>query len=768
MKRARRIEIAGGRILPALLVGTALFVQAAIAGGAQEPKPGFPAPRSAPPRAPNVLVIMTDDVGYAASTAFGGAIPTPTFDRLAQDGLRYRNFHTTALCSPTRAALLTGRNHHAVGFGNVADLAHAGEGYNSIIPKGAGTVAQILSAAGYATVMVGKHHNIPTWQNGPLGPFDQWPSGLGFQYFYGFTGGHTNQFSPALVENNSAIEPPHRPGYILDRDLADHAVDWLRLHRAQDGAKPFFLYYAPGSAHTPLHAPRDWIGRFKGKFDAGWDVYRAQTFARQKRLGIIPRDARLASTPPGVKPWAELTPDERRLYARQMEVYAAALAYCDDQIGRVIGELRDSGQLDNTLVVFIQGDNGAEGTGAFNYNAMGSGATSRADEFTRSLAHIDEIGGPKSYPGVALGWASALDTPFPYYKTVASRLGGITNGMVVSWPAGIKARGVRGQFTDVTDIMPTILDVTGVPLPSSLQGTEQRPLDGVSFGYSFAAPKAEERHRLQYFEIMGHAALYKDGWLAASRLRPDSRPDIAAPWELYDLRSDFSQTVDLSARYPEKLAELKAAFQQEAERNHVLPLSSDTLTALLPQSRPEPLAEPGHHVLYPSGFRYTEGTFPSINNRSWTITADLDVPATGGSGVVVTQGGRFSGWGIVMLKGVPTFLYRPDNWDETLFRLAAPQALSPGRHKVEVEFKGDGKGIGSGGGYTMRIDSAVAASGTMARTVAFKFSPEEASIGFDSGTPLIDDYAIPFAFDGHIHSVDFDLSEADLARPTRP
>lgn len=752
------------RKMQKFLLGTALFLQGTMTI-AQDTKPGFPAAPTPPARAPNVLVIMTDDVGYAASTAFGGGVPTPTFDRLAQNGLSYRNFHTTALCSPSRAELLTGRNHHAVGFGLVADLAHGGDGYNSIMPKSAGTIAQTLSGAGYATAMIGKHHNTPTWQNGPLGPFDQWPSGLGFQYFYGFNAGHTNQFAPALIENNAAIEPPHTPDYILDRDLANHAIDWLRVQRAQNGGNPFFLYYAPGSAHTPLHAPPEWLARFRGEFDAGWDVYREQTFARQKHLGIIPKDAKLSAPPPGVKPWASLSPDERRLYARQMEAYAATLSYSDNQIGRVIEELRASGQLDNTLVIFIQGDNGAEGSGTFNYNAIGSGATSSADEFSRALAHIDEIGGPRSYPGVPLGWASALNTPFPYQKTVASRLGGITNGMVVSWPAGIKARGVRGQFTDLTDVAPTIIEATGVALPSKLNGVEQQPMDGISFAYSFTQPKAEERRKLRYFEMMGHAALYKDGWFATSRVRPDTRADINAPWELYNLRSDFSQTTDMSSTHPEKLAELRAIFQQEAERNHVFPLSSDTLTALMPQSRPEPLAAPGHHLLYPSSFRYTEGTFPSINNRSWSIKADVEVPAPGGGGVIVTQGGRFSGWGLVMLKGLPTFLYRPDNWDETLFRLTGPHALPVGRHSVEVVFKSDGKGIGSGGAYEMRINSATVATGTMPRTVGFKFSPEEASVGFDSGTPLSDDYAVPFPFEGRIHSVDFNLGEADLSRP---
>lgn len=726
-----------------------------------EVKPeGFPTQAQAPANAPNVLIVMTDDVGYAASSTFGGAIPTPTFDRLAANGLRYSNFHTTALCSPTRASLLTGRNHHAVGFGNVADLARGEPGYNSLIPKSAATIAQILTASGYDTAMVGKHHNTPTWQNGPLGPFDQWPSGQGFNYFYGFNAGHTDQFSPALVENNSTLEPPQTDGYILDRDLADHAIDWLRMQRTQSGGRPFLLYYAPGTAHTPLQAPADWLARFRGKFDRGWDAYREETLKRQKRLGIVPADTKLAPLPPGARPWSSLSADEKRVEARFMEAYAAALAYCDDQIGRLIETLRQNGQLDNTLIVFIQGDNGAEGSGMFNYTSQGG--RSPEQELPHALANIDEIGGPRSYSGISRDWALALTTPFPYHKAVASRLGGTTNGMVVSWPAGITGRGVRSQFTDITDVLPTVLDATGVKPPASLNGIAQQPFDGVSFAYSFGQPAAPAQRKSKYFEMMGHAAIYDDGWLAAQRVTETSAPDRDAPWQLYDLTRDFSQSTDVSARYPEKLAQLRAKYQAEAARNNVPSNRLSTLDSILPQARPEVTAAPGRFLFYPSALRYTEGTFPSINNRAWRIDADLDVPESGGNGVIVTQGGRFSGWGLVMLNSVPTFLYRMTDGDAGLLRLAAPKPLSPGRHRVEVRFAPDAAGIARGGSHQLLVDGVQVATASMPRTLAFKFAPEGASVGHDTGTPLTDDYRVPFRYNGNLRSVGIELGAVKL------
>jgi arylsulfatase A-like enzyme len=722
---------------------------------------GYPPTPTPPPGAPNVLIVMTDDVGFAASSTFGGAIPTPTFD-------------TTAICSSTRAALLTGRNHHAVGFGNVADLARPEPGYNSIIPKSAATIGQILSAAGYDTAMFGKNHNVPTWQAGPLGPFDQWASGLGFRYFYGFNAGLTNQFFPALIQNNTAVEPPRQEGYILDRDLADHAITWLRQQRVSAGAqtprRPFLLYYAPGTAHAPIQAPADWIARFKGKFDDGWDVLRAQIFARQKRLGLIPANTKLAPLPANVKPWAALTPDEKRVAARYMEAYAAMLSYCDSQIGRVIDELKRSGQLDNTLVIYIQGDNGASAEGGqigtYDYQSKVSGRGTSAEELQWSLAHIDEIGGPNSYAVAPVGWALAMDTPLPYYKAVASHLGGMTNGMVVSWPARIRARGLRTQFADATDILPTVLDATGITPPATLNGYAQSAFDGTSFTQTFADPKALSRHTTQYFEVMGNAAIYHDGWLASEQVSEAGEPGgvtplLDAPWQLFDLTHDFSQTQDLSARYPDKLKELQALFQSEGERNHVLPLFTHSLQALLPGVRPEIVA-PGSYTYYPSGARYPEGAFPSINNRSWSIEADLDVPASGGNGVLVTQGGRASGWGFVVLKGVPTFLYRATDRDADLFRLAAPRPVSPGHHHVSVAFAVDGPGFAKGGLYTLQVDGKEAARARVDSTVPFKFAPEDAVVGHDSGTSVSDDYQVPFAFDGTLRSLTITLSPLQL------
>lgn len=747
-----------------LLAATLILLQCSAAGSAAPA--GFPPVPTAPVGAPNILMIMTDDVGFAASSTFGGAIPTPTFDRIAANGLRYNNFHTTALCSPTRAALLTGRNHHAVGFGSVADLARGEPGYTSVIPKAAGTIGQILSAAGYDTAMFGKNHNVPTWQSGPLGPFDQWGNGLGFGYFYGFNGGLTDQFRPALIENQKAIEPPVQAGYILDRDLADHAIGWLREQRVQKAGRPFLLYYAPGTAHAPIQAPAEWIARFRGKFDAGWDVYRAETLARQKRMGIVPADAKLAPLPPTVKPWNSLSPDEKKVHARFMEAYAAALAYCDDQIGRIVEDLRQSGQLDNTLIVFIQGDNGSSGEGgehgSLNYAARVSARPTPAEELAHALGHIDAIGGPDSYPVGPVGWAVAMDTPFPFYKTVASRLGGIRNGMAISWPARLKDRGVRSQFVDVTDVAPTILEAAGVTPPASLNGAVQMPFDGVSFAYSFAQPHAPSRHRTQYFEIFGYAGIYHDGWFAGSQVLDNPALGAAqtvpdAPWQLYDLTSDFSQTTDIAAQHPAKLAEMRALFQSEAERNHVLPMLSSNGPVMNPLTRPEVTAQPGRYTFYPSAERYSEGSFPSINNRSWSIDADIDVPATGGDGVLVTQGGRFSGWGLVVLGGVPTFLYRATDRDAALFRLAAPGALATGHHHLTLGFTIDGPGIARGGGYAMQVDGRTVATAHVEHTVPFKFAPEDASIGHDTGTAVSDDYRPPFAYRGNLRSLTIEL-----------
>ncbi len=757
--KARRTKAMAIAALPLLALAGQVSAKPAVGG--------FPEMPSAPTGAPNVIVIMTDDVGFASGSTFGGAIPTPTMDRLAENGLRYDNFHTNALCSPSRAALLTGRNAHAVGFGGVADSARDEPGYNSVIPKGAGSIGQILKAHGYVTAWFGKNHTVPTWQNGPLGPYDQWASGMGFDYFYGFHGGAADQFSPPLIENNSTIEPPQQPGYTLDQDLADRAIGWIAAQKVASGGKPFLLHYTPMTAHAPLHAPKEWIERFRGQFDGGWDVLRTETFARQKRMGVIPANATLAPVPPGVPAWQSLSADQRKVYARYMEVYAAALAHCDYQIGRIVEALRQSGQLDNTMIIYIQGDNGAspEGgpTGAINYaEVLNSAAVRPRDQTADALRRLDEIGGPRSYPIAPMGWTVAMNTPFPYYKTISSRLGGLTNGMVISWPKGIPARGDRDQFTHLVDVLPTVLEAARLPAPREIGGVRQQPFDGVSFTYSFDKPQAPARHRTQYFEVGGHAALYQDGWLAASPVKfggpPGAPPPALDPqWQLYDLRNDSSQTIDLAARFPAKLARLRAVFEAEARRNHVLPISGNMSLHLLPENRPEALARPGRHVMLPSPFRYTESTFPNIKNRSWSIEADIDVPAGGGNGVLITEGGRFSGWGLAMLGGVPTFFYRTGDTDAALTRLSAAAPLNPGAHRVGVNFTLDGSGLGRGGLLEMIVDGKSAGQTRIERTIAYKFAPEGGSVGHDTGTPLVDDYRVPAPYDGVLRSVTVDL-----------
>jgi arylsulfatase len=624
--------------------------------------------------------------------------------------------------------------------------------------------------------MFGKNHNVPMWQGGSLGPFTQWASGLGFNYFYGFHGGFTDQFRPSLIENSRMIDPPatgtgHEDGYVFDRDLADHAISWLRTQHAQHPAAPFLLYYAPGTAHAPLQAPAEWIARFRGKFDAGWDAYRQQALEQQKRMGIVPAGTRLAPLPEGIRPWSQLTAEERKVAARYMETYAAMLSYCDRQIGRIVTELKRSGQYDNTLIIFIEGDNGASGEGgelgALDYVTRVSGGMTDAQQVAHSLAHLNDIGGPDSYAIGPVGWAAALNTPFPYYKVVASRLGGIRNGMVVSWPAGIKQRGIRTQFVHVTDITPTILEAAGVKQPPTLNRAAQTPFDGVSFAYSFTQPKAPSQHRAQYFEIFGHAAIYRDGWMLSEPIKIDvarkaAMPDLAAAWQLFDLDHDFSQTIDVAPAHPDKVAELKALWAETATRNHVLPLVANNLPAMLPGTRPEPLAEPGRYTFYPSADRYPEGIFPTINNRNWSIDAHVIVPANGAEGVIVTQGGRASGWALVLLNSVPAFFYRLDDRAETLLRLSSGHGLSPGEHRIGLSFTVDRPGFGPGGTFSMQIDGQPAASGHIDHSVPFKFAAEDATIGRDTGTALSEDYKPPFAFTGSLSDVTIQLGPIQM------
>ena len=562
---------------------------------ASESKPDFPEAVKAPGGAPNVLLIMTDDTGFGASSTFGGPIPTPTFERLADNGLRYNEFHTTALCSPTRAALLTGRNHHSVGMGNITEFATGYPGYTSIIPKSAGTIGNILVDNGYNTAWFGKHHLVPEWMQGPGGPFDQWAGGLGFEYFYGFLGGETDQWHPALFENTTPVLPPSGdPSYILIHDLADRAINWVRTQHAAAPDKPFFLYFAPGNGHAPHHAPKDWISKFKGQFDLGWDKVREETLARQNRLGVVPPGTLLTPRPKEIPAWDSLNDDQKKVYARMMEVYAAATAQCDYEIGRVMDSLQESGQLDNTLVIYLEGDNGAspEGTMQGTTNEVTGQVAPESLEFLVSM--IDQLGSDRTRNHYPIGWAHAMDAPFQWTKQVASHFGGTRNGLVISWPKRIKVGGeIRSQFHHVIDIVPTVLEAAGIQPPLRLNGTPQKPLEGVSMVYTFNDGKTPTRHTIQYFEMTANRALYHDGWIASTtpaRLPWETIGRAPDPddyqWELYNLADDFSQAKNVAKENPEKLRDLQSLFSIEAAKYNVLPLDSSFADRMVPSTRP--------------------------------------------------------------------------------------------------------------------------------------------------------------------------------------
>ncbi len=725
-------------------------------------------PVQAPKGAPNVLIIMTDDVGFGASSTFGGPIPTPTYDALAAHGLRYNRFETTALCSPTRAALLTGRNHHSVGSGVITELATGYPGYTSIIPPSAATIGEVLKDNGYSTSWFGKNHNTPEWEITPTGPYERWPNGLGFDYFYGFMGGETNQWAPGLIENRNAIEPPHDdPDYHMDRDLADHAIGWLHTQHTMTPDKPFLLYLAPGTAHAPHDAPKAWIARFKGQFDMGWDKMREETFARQKAAGVIPADAVLTPRPPEIPAWDSLSADQQKVYAHMMEVYAAALAYCDSQIGRVIQSLRDSGQLDNTIILYVQGDNGGSAEGGLGGAVNDLNALNGIREDTAyQLANMDEMGGPHASDHYPVGWAWAMNTPFQWTKQIASHFGGTRNPLVVSWPSHIQASGqVRSQFASVIDIAPTLYEVIGITPPKVVNGVKQQPLEGVSLAYTFNAPNAPGRHNTQYFEMLGNRAIYKDGWMAsthpgrlpwiptAGSLDPDSYK-----WELYNVDADFTQAHDLAASDPKRLEALRKEFDKEAVRYNVLPIDPRAFERSPEANRPNVMNGRSHFTYYTGQLRYAPGAWPDLRNRSWKVSAEVAVVRADTNGMIVTEGGRFAGWGLMMFAGRPTFIYKRSAMPGDVLRIDAQAALTPGSHVVQVVFDADpGPSLGLGAHVRLLVDGAVVGEGHVPHTTAFLMTAEGAAIGHDNGTPLIDDYALPFTFQGVIGKVDFDL-----------
>jgi len=718
----------------------------------------FPKQPQAPKGAPNVLLILTDDVGFGVSSTFGGPVPMPNYDALAAHGLRYNNLYTTAMCSPTRAALLTGRNHHRVGFGALADVAVDEPGYDGVIPKSAATIGRVLKANGYDTSWFGKNHNTPPWENTPMGPFDHWPLGLGFDYFYGFNGAASDQFAPILNENLNTIRPfIGHPDYILDRDLADHAIHWLDLHQSIRPDRPFFVYYAPGTAHGPNQAPRAWIEKFRGKFDMGWDKLHEQIFERQKAMGIIPQNARLNPRPAALPAWDTLTPEQKQVAERMMETHAAQLAFFDEQIGRVLEAMKRTGTYDNTLIVYIQGDNGASQelglTGSNNTLASMNG---NGPSWSQLAAKIDQYGGPRSLGVYQAEWAFALNTPYQWAKEVASHLGGLKDGMVVSWPDRIKAHGeVRPQFTHVIDVAPTIYEAAGITPPAEVDGTKQIPLDGISFAYTFDDPTARSRHTEQYFEMMGNRAYYKDGWIANTiPPRPSwiRGPSPVQPkdykWQLYNLNTDFSQSIDLADKYPQKLAELRHDFDAAAEKNHVYPMKTDFMGALNSAFRPAVLADPQSSTYYPGPTRYTPGMFPVFGPNAWTATAVVDVAPGGGDGTLVAQGGWPMGWGLFVMQSKPVFIYRASDHDPEVRLIGA--ALSPGRHTIVGHFAPDAAPA-LGGTVTLTVDGVATGSGHSDRRWGFMGLP--GTVGMLGDQPISEDHQPPFAYQGKLDHV---------------
>ena len=731
----------------------------------KDSKPDFPKGVEAPAGAPNILLILTDDVGFGATSVFGGPIQTPNFQRVADRGLRYNCWHTTALCSPTRAALITGRNHHTVASGVITEFATGFPGYNSLVPKSCGAIGAVLKQNGYNTSWFGKMHNVPDWMSSQAGPFDLWPNGLGFEYFYGFLGGDSDQWHPALYENTTPIEPYlGDPTYILDRDLADKAIAWMRMQHALAPTKPWLLYYCTGTAHAPHHAPKDWIAKYKGKFDQGWDKVREETLARQMKLGVVPPETKLTKRPEQLPAWDSLSADQKRLYARMMEVYAGALSHADHQIGRVLDALDQSGQADNTLIIFMMGDNGASAEGSLQgtTNEVATAGNGVPESLPFMLSMIDELGGPLGYNHYPVGWAHAMDAPMQWTKQVASHFGGSRNGMVISWPARIKDKaGLRQQFCHVIDIAPTIYEAAKIMPPSSLDGTPQKPLDGTSLVYTFDDAKSPTRHSTQYFELVGNRAIYKDGWMACTTpLRlpwvtvsgSEANPDDFK-WELYNINEDFSQANDLAAKFPDKLKELQAAFDVEAKKFNVYPLDSSFSSRADPAIRPSLTRGRSEFIYFPGMKRIPEGSAPDFKNKSWTIAAEVDIPKGGASGVIGTIGGRFGGWVLLLQESKPLFAYALSNQPNHKFKVQAAQALSPGNHVLRVVFKYDGGGIGKGATASLLVDEKPVGEVKIPQTVAVRFSLDETfDVGEDTGTPVLEDYAgkMPFRFTGEL------------------
>jgi arylsulfatase len=740
---------------------------------AKDPATSFPPiePLRPPEGAPNVLIVLIDDCGFGASSAFGGPCSTPTAERLAANGLKYNRFHTTALCSPTRQALLTGRNHHSVGMGGITEIATSAPGYNSIRPNTCAPLAETLKLNGYSTAQFGKCHEVPVWETSPLGPFGAWPTGSGFEHFYGFIGGETNQYAPAIYRDTVPIEQPRtaEEGYHFTEDMTDEAIDWVKQQKALMPDKPFFMYFAPGATHAPHHVPTEWSDRYKGAFADGWDALRERTFARQKELGVIPADGELTERPAEIPAWDDMPDDLKPVLARQMEVYAGFLEHTDHHIGRLIDALAELEILESTLVYYVIGDNGAsaEGTptGCFNELVILNGAIGlETTEFM--VSKIDDFGTPAAYNHYAVGWAHAMDTPYQWTKQVASHWGGTRNGTVVHWPSGIRARGeVRSQFHHVIDVAPTILEAAGLPAPLSVNGVQQRPLEGVSMAYTFDDAGVDDRHTTQYFEMFCNRGIYHEGWTAVTR---HSTPWVTTEmpafdddvWELYE-PGDWTQAHDVAAEQSEKLAELQRLFLIEAGRYNVLPLDDRRFERFNPDlaGRPQ-LVRGTSQLLFGRMGRLTENSIVALKNKSHAITAQIEVPESGANGVIISQGGAFGGLALYAKDGKLAYCYNLFGLER--FKVYGADAIPPGDHQVRMEFTYDGGGVGKGGDVALFVDGEQVGEGRVDGTVPMLFSADETTdVGSDTATPVSDDYGThDSAFTGAVRWVQLDLDAA--------
>jgi len=703
----------------------------------------------APAGAPNVVVVLIDDIGFGQASAFGGPVHMPTLERIASTGLRYNRFHTTSLCSPTRTALLTGRNHHVNNAGAIMELATGFPGNTGVRPASVTPLAEILRLNGYSTAAFGKYHETPPWEVSVSGPYDRWPTHSGFDKFYGFIGGETNQWAPAIYDGQTRVEPPNDPNYHFTVDMTNKAIAWAQFQHALTPDKPFFMYFATGATHAPHHVPKEWIAKYKGQFDQGWDKLREETFKRQLDMGVIPPGTKLTPRPAEIPAWDSLSVDEKKLCARQMETFAGFAEQTDHEIGRLVDALEETGELDNTLFFYIVGDNGAsaEGGPVGSYNEM-LALNGIVSDASSQLKHLDEWGGPMTFPHYAVGWAHAGDTPFQWTKQVASHFGGTRNPLVIRWPARIKnAHGeILSQFSHVVDIAPTVLEAAGLPEPIMVNGAKQRPMDGVSLVYTFDDHKAKERHTTQYFEMFGNRAIYHDGWVAATR---HSIPWIVAKlppfdqdkWELYNVEQDFSEANDLAAQNPQKLKELRAVFDQEAVKNHVYPLDDRRVERFNPEmaGRPDLIGNRTSLTLHEGMTGIAENAFINVKGQSHSITADLDIPAGGANGVIIAQAGRFGGWSLYMKGGRVYEVYNYGGIDRYTVSSSAP--LTPGRHTVRYDFIYDGGQPGSGGLSRLSVDGAKVGETRVEHTMPFAYSGDEGvDVGRDDETPVTEDY----------------------------